>query len=255
MKKALPLRATLTLSVPAASALRQLTSQRPTVVLEQLTLDAVPVGVKVHSPPTSFLAIGNGPSRKKEDSKVEVRPKLKITDMSEWRAGTFYVPKTLVTHPAIAATPTGIFRVSTEAPLVIKDITGPSRTQPKTAPSSSKSVWDLPKIPKKSQTRKAPSTLAKNSQPNYAQLKLCFNCHRPLHHYNAYPRHPKVFCRKCGFRDVTLADCPRCRIQWRARGPFVRRLQKNVPWSQTLDGRPIRESAAERLKERILKEC
>lgn len=61
MKRAWPLKASLTLSVKAAAAVRQLTSQRPVVVLEHLTLEAVPLGLKVNMPPLSLLAAADGP--------------------------------------------------------------------------------------------------------------------------------------------------------------------------------------------------
>ena len=68
-------------------------------------------------------------------------------------------------------------------------------------------------------------------------LPGCFNC-GGLHHYNRCPL-PQMhfFCAKCGLRNITVKDCPRHGGSWRMAGPFVKRLQRNVPWDIFLNRR------------------
>ena len=53
----------------------------------------------------------------------------------------------------------------------------------------------------------------------------CWNCGSDTHRYSRCPepRRRDPFCYRCGRREVTLRQCPRCRQEWLAEGPRRRR--------------------------------
>lgn len=162
-----PLRATLTLSVKGAAALQQLTRESPVIVLEQLTLSAIPAGIKVNIPPISMLAAAIGPVPDTRDKKGPV-----ITDVTNWPQGTFHIPRRVDSVPAIATTPLGVFEVSTGTPVVVRNMTEPPKvTRDGTFLKAPKSIWEF-RIPKKTSAQETANRRpAKNDQPDYSRLK------------------------------------------------------------------------------------
>lgn len=50
----------------------------------------------------------------------------------------------------------------------------------------------------------------------------CWNCSAEDHRANAYPRpQQRVYCFRCEHRGVTIRECPDCREDWRAQGPYI----------------------------------
>lgn len=63
---------------------------------------------------------------------------------------------------------------------------------------------------------------------------VCYNC-RGDHHYNrCQAPFRNLFCKACGHPGVSKATCPVHRVGYRRAGPFIRPLNRNVPWSITL---------------------
>ena len=64
-------------------------------------------------------------------------------------------------------------------------------------------------------------------------LPGCWNC-GGFHHYNVCRRPRTTFCRRCGIRNVTVMNCPRCMVGWRAQGPLIQILRQNLAWHLSL---------------------
>ena len=78
--------------------------------------------------------------------------------------------------------------------------------------------------------------LVANSLPGLQPAYLgCWNCSGE-HFYSKCALPLRVFCFRCGIRNVTLRDCPKCKLGWRRQGAWVEDLCIHVPWHQNLPG-------------------
>lgn len=66
--------------------------------------------------------------------------------------------------------------------------------------------------------------------------QLCWNCNEFGHGFPTCPEDLVLFCRRCGRHGFTVRDCPRCQDKWRAAGPYVASLGRNIPRSIDLQG-------------------
>lgn len=51
--------------------------------------------------------------------------------------------------------------------------------------------------------------------------KGCWNCRDSQHKYAECVRPRREFCFRCGKSGTTIRDCPSCREEWYAQGPYV----------------------------------
>ncbi|XP_011313281.1 serine/arginine-rich splicing factor RS2Z33-like [Fopius arisanus] len=66
----------------------------------------------------------------------------------------------------------------------------------------------------------------------------CFNCGVPSHRRQQCPKPAIVVCFRCGRKGNTTRTCPQCGDQWRAEGPYIPALGRNVPRDQLTAQQP-----------------
>lgn len=69
-------------------------------------------------------------------------------------------------------------------------------------------------------------------QPAYSG---CWNC-TGGHFYSKCVLPLRIFCFRCGIRNITVRDCPKCKVGWRRQGAWLEDLGRHVPWHQNLPG-------------------
>lgn len=103
----------------------------------------------------------------------------------------------------------------------------PRRPEPLVRAGPPPPVWELGACP--CPWNHPPPLLPWAGLPVLPAFRECWNCGGG-HRYNKCPAPPRVFCLRCGLRNVTLWTCPRDNVKWRGQGAYVKRLQRNVPW-------------------------
>lgn len=208
-----PIKINLLVPKRAASAVALIQCVQPTVTMRRFSL-AQFAGLRLNMPPLSQYAASLPVDWDAETSEEEIRSGPIIREIQALPPGTVKVVKT--PGQAMETAP--------------REAEGPEPV-PEEVP-----VSVLPRGVRRNQRL--------FNEPDWAARKVCFNCHGLDHHYAECPWPRGVFCFRCGFRRVTLADCVRCKVQWRAEGPYLPRLHGNVPWTEPLP--QVKETSRER---------
>lgn len=61
----------------------------------------------------------------------------------------------------------------------------------------------------------------------------CWNCDGG-HFYSKCALPLRFFCFRCGLRNISVRDCPKCKLLWRRQGAWVPDLSRHVPWHMNL---------------------
>ncbi|XP_015116790.1 basic salivary proline-rich protein 3-like [Diachasma alloeum] len=93
-----------------------------------------------------------------------------------------------------------------------------------------------------------PATIHPDDKPTRADWDFqphCYNCNSPDHRRQQCPKPRIIVCYSCGRKGVTTKTCPHCGDQWRAAGPYVPALGRNVPRAKLQTRAPPSDTAAD----------